>query len=131
MSDSHNTLQALHDAIQDCQKCVLATSRTLVVFGHGNSEADIMFVGETPGYRENCQNLRYFLDQDLPPAVSQEQRQFLSGDVDAVSRAPSLAQQGRKLLQGEHGRVRWYPWLIQPVMREHLPGRAGQLLVEK
>ena len=46
---------------------------------------------------------------------------------------PHLRQrrQGRKLLRGEHGRVRRHPWLIQPLMREHLPGRAGQLLVEK
>ena len=53
MSDPHNTLRAFHDAIQDCQKCALATGRTQVVFGHGNPDADLMFVGEAPGYYED------------------------------------------------------------------------------
>jgi len=53
MSDTQNTLRAFHDEIKDCQKCALATGRTQVVFGHGNPEADIMFVGEAPGYYED------------------------------------------------------------------------------
>ena len=53
MADLHNALQTFHEAIQDCQKCALAAGRTQVVFGSGNPEADIMFVGEAPGYYED------------------------------------------------------------------------------
>jgi len=53
MTDLHNTLRTFHEAIQDCQKCALAAGRTQVVFGSGNPEADIMFVGEAPGYYED------------------------------------------------------------------------------
>jgi len=53
MADLHNALQMFHEAIRDCQKCALAAGRTQVVFGSGNPEADIMFVGEAPGYYED------------------------------------------------------------------------------
>lgn len=38
-----------------CSKCRLAETRTNVVFGEGNEHADIMFVGEGPGYNEDMQ----------------------------------------------------------------------------
>ena len=53
MTDPQHALQAFHDAIRDCQKCALAAGRTHVVFGSGNPTADIMFVGEAPGYYED------------------------------------------------------------------------------
>lgn len=53
MADPHSMLRAFHDAIKDCQQCALASSRTQVVFGHGNPKADVMFVGEAPGYYED------------------------------------------------------------------------------
>ena len=41
--------------IGDCQRCKLAGGRTQVVFGVGNPEADLMFVGEGPGRDEDLQ----------------------------------------------------------------------------
>jgi uracil-DNA glycosylase family 4 len=41
--------------LKDCQKCALAGSRTQVVFGNGNADADLMFVGEAPGFHEDQQ----------------------------------------------------------------------------
>ncbi len=38
-----------------CTKCRLAETRTQVVFGVGSSEADLMFVGEAPGFHEDKQ----------------------------------------------------------------------------
>ena len=49
------TLPEFHAQIKDCQKCALAASRTQVVFGDGNPHAEIMFVGEAPGYHEDRQ----------------------------------------------------------------------------
>jgi DNA polymerase len=41
--------------LRDCQKCPLAASRTQVVFGTGDANADLMFVGEAPGFHEDAQ----------------------------------------------------------------------------
>lgn len=39
--------------IGDCQRCPLHRNRTTIVFGEGNPEADILFVGEAPGANED------------------------------------------------------------------------------
>ena len=39
----------------DCTKCGLANGRTQVVFGDGNADADVMFIGEAPGFHEDKQ----------------------------------------------------------------------------
>jgi DNA polymerase len=38
-----------------CTKCRLANGRTQVVFGAGNADADVMFIGEAPGFHEDKQ----------------------------------------------------------------------------
>jgi uracil-DNA glycosylase len=38
-----------------CQRCSLSKGRTQVVFGVGNPEADLMFIGEGPGEQEDLQ----------------------------------------------------------------------------
>jgi DNA polymerase len=42
-----------------CTKCPLAETRTNVVFGAGDSNADLMFVGEAPGAEEDRQGLPF------------------------------------------------------------------------
>lgn len=49
------TLDELKQVVAYCQRCPLATTRTQVVFGEGNPEAEIMFIGEGPGYYEDQQ----------------------------------------------------------------------------
>jgi uracil-DNA glycosylase len=41
--------------LSDCSKCALAEGRTTVVFGAGDANADLMFVGEAPGFHEDQQ----------------------------------------------------------------------------
>ena len=41
--------------VAGCTKCRLAQGRTQVVFGVGDASADLMFVGEAPGYHEDQQ----------------------------------------------------------------------------
>ncbi len=48
-------LTELSASLQDCQRCQLASGRTQVVFGVGNPQASIMFVGEAPGFYEDRQ----------------------------------------------------------------------------
>lgn len=38
---------------KQCEKCRLHTTRTNVVFGEGNTEAELMFIGEAPGADED------------------------------------------------------------------------------
>jgi uracil-DNA glycosylase family 4 len=48
-------LQQLAETTRHCQQCRLSKSRTQVVFGTGNPEADLVFVGEAPGRDEDEQ----------------------------------------------------------------------------
>lgn len=53
-------LDVLAEEASTCTKCKLATAgRTQVVFGMGNPEADLMFVGEGPGAEEDKQGLPF------------------------------------------------------------------------
>ena len=47
------TLEALAERARGCQRCGLARTRTHLVFGEGNPQADLMFVGEGPGEVED------------------------------------------------------------------------------
>jgi len=49
------SLDKLCSTAQKCQKCPLCTSRKNVVFGEGSPNADLMFIGEGPGYDEDQQ----------------------------------------------------------------------------
>jgi uracil-DNA glycosylase family 4 len=49
------SLAALAQSLRDCSGCGLARGRTQVVFGVGNASADLMFVGEAPGFHEDKQ----------------------------------------------------------------------------
>ena len=48
-------LQVVRDDLGDCQRCKLSPSRTNLVFGVGNPDADLVFVGEAPGADEDAQ----------------------------------------------------------------------------
>jgi len=48
-------LQVVRDDLGDCKRCKLAPSRTNLVFGVGNPDADLVFVGEAPGADEDAQ----------------------------------------------------------------------------
>jgi len=48
-------LNELKTSLHDCQRCGLSAGRTQVVFGTGHPQADIMFVGEAPGFYEDRQ----------------------------------------------------------------------------
>ena len=42
-----------------CTKCALSSGRTQVVVGSGNADADLMFVGEAPGFHEDKQGIPF------------------------------------------------------------------------
>ena len=54
-SERRDELIELFREVQACQRCPLYATRTQVVFGSGNADADLMFVGEAPGFHEDQQ----------------------------------------------------------------------------
>jgi DNA polymerase len=55
----HPDLESVRAWIGDCQRCKLAGGRTKIVFGQGNPNARLMFVGEAPGADEDVQGLAF------------------------------------------------------------------------
>jgi len=66
-----STLKELHQGVMSCQKCNLAKTRTYAVPGEGAEKAEILFIGEGPGYYEDKQGRPFvgpagqFLDELL------------------------------------------------------------------
>lgn len=53
------TLSGLQAEVEQCRACLLHEQRNTVVFGRGNPTADLVFVGEAPGYDEDQQGLPF------------------------------------------------------------------------
>jgi DNA polymerase len=52
-------LVELYKQVADCTRCPLHETRTKAVFGAGNADAELMFVGEAPGADEDRQGLPF------------------------------------------------------------------------
>jgi uracil-DNA glycosylase family 4 len=52
-------LRALGEAVSACERCRLAAGRTQAVFGSGHPDADLLFVGEAPGFHEDQQGVPF------------------------------------------------------------------------
>lgn len=52
-------LPSLAAFLDACPRCKLSASRTRIVFGQGNPNADLMFIGEAPGREEDEQGLPF------------------------------------------------------------------------
>lgn len=51
----YNTWEELKSACENCHRCELCKTRTNVVVGVGNENAEVMFIGEGPGENEDLQ----------------------------------------------------------------------------
>src|SRR5262249_15206633 len=59
-AERREELKAVFQQAAACTRCPqLASTRTTVVFGSGNADADLMFVGEAPGANEDKQGLPF------------------------------------------------------------------------
>jgi len=58
-AERREDLVALYKEARACTRCPLHESRTQVVFGAGNADADLMFVGEAPGATEDEQGIPF------------------------------------------------------------------------
>jgi uracil-DNA glycosylase len=58
-TERRERLVELYKEASTCTLCPLSEGRTNVVFGNGNADADLMFVGEAPGAEEDRQGLPF------------------------------------------------------------------------
>jgi DNA polymerase len=52
-------LKAVYEEALGCERCALHKTRTQVVFGSGNADANLMFIGEAPGANEDRMGLPF------------------------------------------------------------------------
>ena len=55
----YQELEELKKEVMNCKKCKLCENRNNTVFGSGNENADIMFIGEGPGADEDIEGLPF------------------------------------------------------------------------
>jgi uracil-DNA glycosylase family 4 len=63
--DKKTALKALKKEIGDCKRCRLSKERTNIVFGDGNPDAMLMFIGEAPGKEEDLQGRPFVGDAGM------------------------------------------------------------------
>jgi DNA polymerase len=54
-SECHKDLETIRVQLGECTRCRLSQTRTRIVFGEGNPEAMLMFIGEGPGAEEDSE----------------------------------------------------------------------------
>lgn len=81
------SLAELNEQISKCQKCEIARQRTMVVPGEGAENADILFIGEAPGFNEDKQGRPFvgqagqFLDRLLASIELDRQKVFIANVI--------------------------------------------------
>ena len=55
----YDNWEELEEEAKQCKKCKLCQNRNNVVFGTGNKQADLMFIGEGPGADEDMQGIPF------------------------------------------------------------------------
>ncbi len=58
-AERRELLKAVYEEARACTRCPLHQTRTTVVFGSGNADADLMFIGEAPGANEDRMGLPF------------------------------------------------------------------------
>ncbi len=108
-----SALSELHKQIALCQRCALARYRTKAVPGEGPENAEIMFIGEAPGWHEDQQGRPFvgpagkFLDELLASINLRREQVFIANVIK--DRPP----QNRDPLPGEI--LACHPWLEKQV----------------
>jgi uracil-DNA glycosylase family protein len=113
---SRPTLKKLREAAAGCKACPLWQTGTQTVFGEGSAHADVVFVGEQPGDREDLEGRPFvgpagqLLDQALAEAAIDRSQVYLTNVVKHFKWKP----QGKRRI---HQKPNWReisacrPWL--------------------
>jgi DNA polymerase len=133
-AERRDLLKAVYDEAKGCVRCPLHQTRTTVVFGAGNADAELMFVGEAPGANEDKQGLPFvgqagkLLDK-LLDEIGMERK-----DVFVVNVLKCRPPGNRDPLPGEIESCQSYLWrqveLIEPTVICTLGNFSTKLLRE-
>jgi DNA polymerase len=58
-ASARESLEEIQTELGECTRCRLHSGRRTIVFGVGNPDADLMFIGEGPGYDEDVQGIPF------------------------------------------------------------------------
>lgn len=128
------TMDELRKFCFKCRKCRLSETRTNVVFGEGNEEADIMFIGEGPGYYEDVQGRPFVgkAGQLLDKMI--EAINFKRSDVYIANVVKCRPPENRNPLEDECNAcldyLRWQVKLIHPKVIVCLGAVAAKNLID-
>ncbi len=85
--DCTAAMEALYTEIHNCKRCALYQGRTNAVPGAGPVDADVMFIGEAPGFHEDQQGIPFvgaagrFLDQLLEMVNINRDRVYIANVI--------------------------------------------------
>jgi len=127
------SLESLAAAAHVCTACRLAETRTTVVFGAGNPNADVMFVGEGPGQQEDEQGLPFVgrsgqLLEQLLGEIGLARKDVYIGNV-VKCRPPQNRDPRPDEIEACKGYLRTQLTLIQPMVVVTLGNFASKLLL--
>jgi len=129
------TLNELKKITHDCRKCRLCRGRTNVVFGQGNPNADIMFIGEGPGREEDMQGLAFVgaAGQLLTKAIEgigfKRDEVFIANIVKC--RPPNNRNPQEDEMEACIPYLRWQVKLIKPKIIVCLGSISGKNIIDK
>ena len=154
LDERRAALARLNDGVNRCQQCGLGRTRTRAVPGEGPIDADIMFIGEAPGYYEDQQGRPFvgaagqFLEQLLgsiglkrsdvfianvikcrPPANRDPLPAEISACSDWLNEQQATIRPKVVVTLGRYSLARYFPG--SPISRIHGQGRKvnGQWVV--
>ena len=125
--------EELENACLGCQNCGLGATRTNVVIGVGNREADVLFVGEGPGYHEDMQGVPFvgaagqLLDKMLAAIEMDRQQVYIANIVKC--RPPQNRDPAPDEIEACIRFLRYQMLLIKPKIVCCLGRIAGQNII--
>ncbi len=131
-TERRELLKTVYEEAQGCVACPLHQTRTTVVFGSGNADADLMFVGEAPGANEDKLGLPFvgqagkLLDKLLTEIGLDRGDVFIANTVKC--RPPSNRDPHPHEIESCNGYLRRQVQLIEPSVICTLGNFATKLL---
>jgi uracil-DNA glycosylase family 4 len=127
-------LKQVYEQARGCTACALHQTRTTVVFGAGDADADLMFIGEGPGANEDAQGLPFVGRAGKLLDTLLEEIELARGDVFIANvvkcRPPGNRDPHPHEIESCHHYLRDQVQLIQPTVICTLGNFATKLLRE-
>jgi uracil-DNA glycosylase len=131
-TERRELLKAVYEEARNCVRCQLHQTRTTVVFGAGNADADLMFVGEAPGANEDRLGLPFvgqagkLLDKLLDEIGMERQDAFICNTIKC--RPPDNRDPQPREIESCADYLRQQVDLIEPIVICTLGNFATKLL---